>query len=205
MRTLLTLVFALAIGLGAARAQETEAPAPEAPVVAEMAMGAEDAPVTVIEYASFTCPHCGAFHQSVFPEIKANYIDTGKVRLIYREVYFDRFGLWAGMTARCGGPERYFGIVSLLYEKQAEWIGDGDPATISANLRTIAKTAGLTDGQIDACMNDAAMAEALVADFQKNMEADQVEGTPTFIIDGEKYSNMPYDEFAQVLDEKLGG
>jgi hypothetical protein len=92
----------------AAFAQDEEAA--DTSRVLEMSLGNPDAPVTVIEYASFTCPHCRTFHDGPFKELKANYIDTGKIHFIYREVYFDRFGLWAGMLARCAGPERYFGI-----------------------------------------------------------------------------------------------
>ena len=69
----------------------------------------------------FTCPHCAAFHATVFPQIKANYIDTGKVRLVYREVYFNKPSLWAAMIARCAPPDRYFGIVDLLFDRQADW------------------------------------------------------------------------------------
>mgnify|MGYP001056890612 CR=1 FL=1 len=83
---------------GAANAQTAEG---EAVMIEDMVLGSPDAPVEVIEYASFTCPHCGTFHLNVLPQLKADYIDTGRVRMIYREVYFDRFGLWAGLVARC--------------------------------------------------------------------------------------------------------
>ncbi len=174
-------------------------------MVQEMTLGNPEAAVTVIEYASFTCPHCANFHDTVFEKLKTNYIDTGKIHFIYREVYFDRFGLWAGMVARCGGGTRYFGISDLIYEKQREWTAGGDPATIAQNLRTIGKTAGLSDEQLDACLSDGDMAQALVAAYQKNAEADGIEATPSFIINGQKYSNMSYEDFARILDEKLGG
>jgi protein-disulfide isomerase len=174
--------------------------------VTEMLLGDPDAPIEVIEYASFTCPHCAHFHETVFGQLRANYIDTGKIRFINREVYFDRYGLWAGMVARCGdNANRYFGIADLLFSRQREWLGDGEPVTVTNNLRRMGKTAGLTDEMLDSCLNDQAMAEALVAVFQENMERDNVEGTPTFFIDGEKYANMSYEEFAMVLDKKLGG
>lgn len=177
----------------------------EAPQVEEMALGSPDAPVTVIEYASFTCPHCANFHQNVFPQIKANYIDTGKVRFVYREVYFDRFGLWAGMVARCGGPDRYFGIVSMLYDKQREWAAGSDPATIAGNLRTLGKVAGLSEADLDACLSDADKAQAMVAVWEENRQRDGIDSTPSFVIDGQKYSNMSYEDFAAILDGKLGG
>jgi protein-disulfide isomerase len=173
-------------------------------IVQEMSIGNPDAAVTVIEYASFTCPHCRNFHENAFGDLKTNYIDTDKINFIYREVYFDRFGLWAGMVARCAGPTRYFGITDLLYATQSEWMAGGDPALIVANLRKLAKTAGMNDEQLDVCLNDAEKAQAMVAVFKENATADDVNSTPTFIIDGEKFSNMSYADFAKILDKKLG-
>jgi protein-disulfide isomerase len=202
---------------GAAMAQEAAADdaaaadaaaadaAEEAVVIPEMALGAEDAPVTVIEYASFTCPHCAAFHADQFKRLKADYIDTGKVRFIYREVYFDRFALWASMVARCGGEMRFFGITEMLYSQQEEWIAGGDPVAISDNLRRIGRTAGMDDATLDACLTDEATAQALVAWFQENAAADGVESTPTLIIGGQKHSNMPYEELSALIDAALEG
>lgn len=171
--------------------------------IVDMSLGAEDAPVTVIEYASFTCPHCARFHDSVFKDLKKNYVDTGKVRFVHREVYFDRFGLWAGMVARCGGEERYFGVADIVYKTQSEWTEGGDPAVIVENLRRIGRTAGLTDEQLDACLSDADKAQTLVAWFEENAKEDKIQSTPSFLIDGKLYSNMSYDEFAEILDGKL--
>lgn len=182
---------------------ETEAGAVDTEVeVEEMQLGNPDADVTVVEYASFTCPHCRTFHDTVFDELKENYIDTGKINFVYREVYFDRYGLWAAMVARCGGADRYFGIADLIYEQQEEWV-QGEPAEIVANLRRIGKTAGLDDDQLDTCLGDAEKAQALVETYQANAEADEITSTPSFVIDGTKYSNMSYDEFSSILDEKL--
>ena len=136
------LPLTLAFAPGAAQAQDdaaadTTEPAIDTSTIEEMVLGSPDAPVTMIEYASFTCPHCAAFHGDQFQRLKEEYIDTGKVQFIYREVYFDRFGLWASMVARCGGEMRFFGISSMLYEQQQEWIAGGDPTLISENLRRI--------------------------------------------------------------------
>jgi protein-disulfide isomerase len=190
---------------GMAIAQEADAEASESTsaTVEEMALGNADAPVTIVEYASFTCPHCRNFHDTVFPDLKADYIDTGKVHFIYREVYFDRYGLWAGMLARCGGADRYFGFVDVLYETQSEWVSGGDPAGIADNLRKLGRTAGLSDEEVNACLSDQAKAEALVAEFEKNSQADNIESTPSFVINGTKHSNMPYDEFREILDDEL--
>jgi protein-disulfide isomerase len=171
--------------------------------VEEMTLGDPDAPVTVVEYASFTCPHCRNFHETSFERLKTDYVDTGKVRFVYREVYFDRFGLWAGMVARCGGPERYFGLVDLLYEKQDEWARGGEPVEIADNLRRIGRSAGIGDEQLNACLEDGDMAQALVADFQRNAEADGIDSTPSFVINGEKVTNRPYEDLAAMIDAQL--
>lgn len=186
---------------GAAIAQEEEI---DTSRVLEMSLGNPESPVTVIEYASFTCPHCRTFHEGAFKQLKANYIDTGKIHFIYREVYFDRFGLWAGMLARCAGPDRYFGMTDLLYANQQAWMGNGDPATIAENLRKMGRTAGLTDEQVDACLQDAEMARAMVAVYQENAEADGITSTPSFVINGTKHGNMGFDEFSRIIEEKLG-
>ena len=187
----------------AATAAPAGAPA-EAPQIVEMTMGAQDAPVTVIEYASFTCPHCADFHEEVLPALKADYIDTGKVRLVYREVYFDRYGLWAAMLARCGDPMRYFGIADLLYDEQSEW-ARGEPAEVAGNLRRLGLKAGLEEGQIESCLSDAAMAQALVDRYEAQAAEDGIDSTPSFIIDGEKMPNMGEADFRKALDAALEG
>jgi len=181
----------------AASAQEADA------VIADMALGADDAPVTMIEYASLTCPHCANFHKTVLPMLKADYIDSGKVRLIHREVYFDRFGLWAAIVARCGGEAKYFGIVDILYEEQREWLDADTPAGVADNLRVIGKRAGIPDETLTACLNDAGRAETMVALFREQIERDGIRATPSFVIDGQKYQNVGYDEMRVILDERL--
>lgn len=171
--------------------------------VIDMALGNADAPVTVVEYASFTCPHCRHFHDDVFGKIKANYIDTGKVRFILREVYFDRFGLWAAMLARCGGEMRYFGVVDLIFGKQQEWTKGNSAPEIVGNLKKLGRAAGMDDATMDQCLQDAPMAEALVAVYQQHMAEDDVPGTPTFFINGQQFSNMSYPDFAKALDAAL--
>lgn len=198
----LAMIAGPAIWAAAALAQET-APAPAAVEVPDMVLGNPDAKVTLTEYASFTCPHCARFHQDVFKALKADYIDTGKIRFVYREVFFDRFGLWAAMVARCGGPTRYFGISALLYEGQDEWLVPSDQNATVENLRRIGKTAGMDDAQLDACLNDGEMAKAMVANFQEKSTADGIESTPTLIINGTKHSNMGYDELKALLDAEL--
>ena len=172
--------------------------------VLEMSVGDPNAPITLIEYASYTCPHCANFHKGAYQQIKENYIDTGKVRLIYREVYFDRYGLWASMVARCGGAEKFFGISDIIYDTQSEWTRAGGPAEIAGELRKIGLLAGLDKDTLEACLSDADKAQTLVAWYQENAEADGVTGTPSFILNGRKVSNQSYAELARMFDEELG-
>jgi protein-disulfide isomerase len=187
---------------GAAFAQTTDG---ELPTVIEMVQGNPDALVEVVEYASFTCPHCASFHGSQYQLLKTNYIETGRIRFVYREVFFDRPGLWASMIARCSDDTNFFFAFSeLLYAQQREWLASGDPEGIIEDLRRLAKTAGLDDAALNACLNDGPKAEALFTWYQENADRDGINSTPSFLIDGQKYSNMAYDEFAGILDEKLG-
>jgi protein-disulfide isomerase len=117
-------------------------------------------------------------------------------------VYFDRYGLWAGMVARCGGPLRYFGIVDLIYENQAEWT-QGAPAEVAENLRRIGRTAGFSNEELDACMTDAAMAEAMIATYEANTEVHAIPGTPAFVLNDELHGNMNYQELRGLIDTEL--
>lgn len=178
--------------------------AQEASKVIEMSVGNPDADVTVVEYASLTCPHCASFHTNTWPDLKANYVETGKINFIFREVYFDRVGLWAAAVARCGGPERYFGIIDMLFKKQADWSRKDDPNEIVQALYSIGRQAGLKNEELEACLSDRAMMEEMVAVFKETTEADGVNSTPSFIINGEKAGNMNYSDFAARLDGLLG-
>jgi protein-disulfide isomerase len=171
----------------------------------DFSLGSPDAPVKMVEYASYTCPHCADFHASVFKNLKAEYIDTGKVHFTLREVYFDRYGLWAAMIARCGGEMRYFGIHDMLFDKQKEWAAAEDPLQVVNNLKAIGLSAGLDQATLDACLNDQAKAEALVKQFETNMAADGVKGTPTIFINGKMQSNMPWADLKALIDAELAG
>lgn len=203
------IALAAAMAAGPVVGQETTAPATTAtataPEVKDFSLGQAEAPVKIVEYASFTCPHCAHFHEDVFGKLKAEYIDTGKVHFTLREVYFDRYGLWAAMMARCGGDMKYFGIAGILFGTQSDWAGSEDPTAVVNNIKTIGLSAGLTAEQLDICMQDAAMADAMVKRFEANMQADGVEGTPTLFINGEKHPNMSYDDLKAILDAKLAG
>ncbi|SIO48334.1 Protein-disulfide isomerase [Rhodovulum sp. ES.010] len=188
---------------GAAQAQQAASDA--LPEIEPYALGDPDAPVTVEEFASFTCGHCGTFHDEVFKRLKSEYVDTGKVYFIYREVYWDPYAIWAGMLARCGGETRFFGVVSMLYEKQKDWIDPKDAAQTAENLRRIGRTAGLSESQLEDCLSDADLATAL-RDYSERVTSEAgVNATPTLRIDGELYKNMRYRQLKDILDEKLAG
>lgn len=174
-----------------------------APEIIDMVMGDENAPVTLIEYASFTCPHCARFHSDVMPELKKNYIDTGKVKFIYREVYFDKYGLWASAIARCVDPQSYFAVSGMIFDNLRDWARGSDTEVVEA-LKKFGLTAGLERDQVEHCLQDRDKLVGLLEWYQKNAAADDVNSTPTLIIDGQKYSNMPYDELSAILDEKIG-
>lgn len=172
--------------------------------VVEMAIGDPDAPVTVVEYMMYTCPHCANFHRDVFPQIKANFVDTGKVRFIFREVYFNRPSLWAAMIARCAPQDRYLGITDLLFQRQSTWATISDPNGMVAELKSIGRQAGMTDDEMNACLADREFAEAMVEDFQTHATADNIDSTPSFVIDGTKYGNLSYADFESRLNTALG-
>ncbi|MCL3881469.1 DsbA family protein [Marivita sp. GX14005] len=200
---LMTIAFATAalIGGSAVLAQETEEAGDVA--VQEMTIGAEDAPVEIIEYASYTCPHCATFHDTVFEELRKDYIETGKVKFTYREVYFDRYSLWGSLVARCGGEEKFFGITDMIYDQQSDWTRAGSEAEIAEALRKIGRIAGIENDTLEACLSDGEKARSLVEWYQANAEEHNITATPSFVIDGETYSNMGYSEFQEILDEQL--
>ncbi|WP_050526956.1 DsbA family protein [Pseudorhodobacter aquimaris] len=181
-------------------AQTADADLPEVP---DMVLGNPDAKVVLTEYASYTCPHCATFHATVFKELKRDYIDTGKIKFVFREVYFDRYGLWASMVARCGGETRYFGIQEILFNTVREWAGSDDPATVVENLRRLGRTAGLEDAALDACMNDGAMAQAMVNKYQADTTADDINSTPSLVLNGTKHGNMNYADLKALIDAEL--
>ena len=164
-----------------------------------MVMGAEDAPVEVIEYASFTCPHCATFHRDFYPRLKEDYFDQGTVRFVHREFFRNRYDLWATMVARCAGPVRYFGVVDMLYETQRDW-AQGEPATVAENLRRIGRAVGMGEEEIEACLTDGEFAQALVDRHEGHLEVHDVPGTPAFVINGEMHGGMSYTEMQELLD-----
>lgn len=166
----------------------------------ERVIGAPTAPITMIEYASLTCPHCASFHNDTYKAFKERYIDTGKVKLIYRDFPLDGVALRAAMMARCTIDQRYFGLVGVLYKNQHKWARASDPL---AELANIGRLAGISDAIFDACMASEELLDGVLRIRQQGT-ADGVRSTPTFIIDGTVYpGSRSIDEFAQIIDVLL--
>ena len=171
----------------------------------EMQKGENSAPVVMIEYASLTCSHCAEFYKSVFPKLKKNYIDKGLLRLVHREIYFDRAGLWAALIARCSNNnDKYFGILKILYEDQAKWSRSSDNDTIVEELLKISAKSGMSRESAISCLEDEKKALDLVKEFKSYVKEDEIESTPTFIINGSKYSNRSFEDIKEIIDQILG-
>jgi len=174
--------------------------------------GDPDAPVTIVEYASLTCPHCASFHQSSYPTIKADYIDTGKAKLIMREIYFDQFGLYASMIARCGGEKAYYPLIDMFLNRQTDWyqahVGaynqTKNPQPMIDEMFKFGRTVGMSNERMTQCLSDQEMLERLVTDFQTNSTEDGVRSTPTFFINGEQVSGaVSAADMAAVIEKYL--
>lgn len=167
----------------------------------DMVLGSPDAKVTIIEYASLTCPHCARFHKETLPKIKAEFVDTGKVKLVYRDFPFDEASLRAAMMARCAGKERYFGFLDALFAAQDSW---ATPSGWRTALARIGKLGGMSQEAFDACLADKSVEDAILAKRLEGAQKFGVESTPTFFINGEKVAGAyPFDHFAQVIKRKL--
>jgi len=197
--------WTLAAGPAAAQAPAAPqiaqaAPAAEDPLYAERVLGSPDAPVEIIEYSSLTCPHCANFHANILPELKREYIDTGRVKIVYRDFPFDRAALGAAMTARCMAPERYFPFLDGLFRTQGQWAGAQDPARA---LQQSARLAGLNEQQFNACLQNQQLADFIL---QRRLDAEQrfqVRSTPTFIFNGGAeriVGAQPIEQFRAVID-----
>ena len=151
----------------------------------DMALGPANAPVTITEFASMTCPHCAAFNENVFPKIKSTYIDTGKIRYVFREFPLDIKAAAGSMLARCiaqGDAGKYFAVIDMLFRQQNDWVTKNTTET----LTRIGKQAGLSQKGVEDCLKDQALLDKIAADQKYASEVLKVDSTPTFFINGEK-------------------
>lgn len=147
-------------------------------------MGKADAAVTIVEYASMTCSHCASFHNDVLPALKTRYIDTGKVKLVYRDFPLDRVAAQAAQLAECVDRERYFGVVATVFQTQAQWAAAKEPL---ADLLKLLRLAGLGEAQAKACLDDQKGLEAILAEQQGGV-ALGVDSTPTLFVNGTRFA-----------------
>ena len=160
-------------------------------------LGDPKAPITLLEYASFTCPHCAHFHTQILPELKKKWIDTGKVKLIYRDFPLDQVAAKAAQIAECAGNDRYFGVIDLIFRGQPQWATAQDPI---ADLAKPLRIAGLGENEIKACLANDAMMNAVLNDYRSG-ETLGVNATPTLFIGGKLYRGS---RSVEDLDAELG-
>lgn len=198
-RTLLTTaaLAPAAMGLAPAFAQDWD------PGITDFdkVFGDPEAPVTLIEYASYTCGHCAAFHNETFPEVQSAYIDTGLVRFVFRDFPLDGVALYAGMLARCLPDAAFKPMVDLLFEEQRTWIQSDDHVLA---LIGYAQMAGMSRDAAEACLSDEGLAQRIVALRQQAESEYGVNSTPTFVLEGEVFSGaLSFEEMASRIDAVL--
>jgi protein-disulfide isomerase len=170
----------------------------------DMALGPANAPVTITEYASMTCPHCANFNDAVFPKIKSTYIDTGKIRYVFREFPLDIKAAAGSMLARCIAKDdapKYFAVIDLLFRQQNDWVTKNTTET----LTRIGKQAGLSQQQVEDCLKDQALLDKIAADQKFANEVLKVNSTPTFFINGAKFEGAPEEDALDAALSKAAG
>ena len=171
----------------------------------DMALGPANAAVTITEYASMTCPHCAAFSENVFPKIKSEYIDTGKVRYVFREFPLDIKAAAGSMLSRCIAKDdsgKYFVVTDLLFKQQGDWV----VKNTTESLTRIGKQAGLSQQQVETCLKDQVLLDKIVSHQKYASEILKVNSTPTFFINGEKIKGeTSIEEFEKKINPLLKG
>jgi protein-disulfide isomerase len=169
----------------------------------DMALGPANATVTITEYASMTCPHCAAFAEGVFPKLKSEYIDSGKIRYVFREFPLDIKAAAGSMLARCIAKDdsaKYFAVIDMLFKQQNDWVMKNTTET----LTRIGKQAGLSQQAVETCLKDQALLDKIAADQKYASDVLKVDSTPTFFINGEKIKGeTSFEEFAKKINPLL--
>jgi len=175
---------------------------PLEPTKHDRIMGGANAPVRLVEYASMTCNHCADFHKQTLPQLKKDYIDTGKVQYILRDMPWDNMALAASKLARCAAPENYYLVVDAIMASQGKWITAKDPL---AELKLLARMGGgLKDDQMDACLKDPDLHQRLIAGQRLAQDALGVKSTPTFFVGADMVEGaQTYDTFKTVIEKNL--
>lgn len=201
---LLAFGVALVVLLWTVRGTEAADPAPAASadlLLAERSLGQADAPVTMIEFSSFTCPHCARFHVDVLPRIKEEYIAPGKLRLVFWDFPLDNLALGASALARCVDEKRYFGFLDVLFGQQAKWARSNNPAQ---ELETLSGLAGLSKEEFQACLANRSLLEGLRKQAETARSQYKIASTPSFVINGQKVEGaLTFEYFKSAIDGAL--
>ena len=188
------LFVALFAGAAAAQTLDTDL------ALNDRVLGDPNAPVEIVAWESLTCPHCAAFHRETYDALKERYIDTGKVRFVYRDFPLDGTALRASMLARCTDPNQFFGMIEVLFRSQSNWARSHDAV---GDLGQIGRLAGVNDEAFESCMANEELLDGIVQMRQEGTNAG-VASTPTFFINGTMYpGNRSIDDFAAIIDPLL--
>jgi len=167
----------------------------------EKSLGTKDAPIKVIEFASLTCGHCAKFHNEVFPSIKKEFIDSGKVFFTYNDFPLDKYALKASVIARCSGEKRYFNFLKVLYNKQKDWTRTQDPFK---SLLKIAKLGGLKNDEIKVCVGNKSIEDGILKKRLSASKKFDIMATPTLYINGKKYKgDLTFDAIKLKIESLL--
>ena len=167
----------------------------------EMVLGNQKAKITVIEYASLGCPHCAQFHSGTYQDVKKNYIDTGKIKFIFRDFPLGTPALAASMISRCSGSAKYFGMIDIFFQGQKQWSQAENPMTA---LKKIARFGGMSATDVDDCLQNQELLDFIQNTARDGGEKHKINSTPSFVIDGETHSGgLPYADFKKLLDKAL--
>lgn len=159
--------------------------------------GNPDAPITIIEYASLTCPHCARFQEETLPKLEKDWIDTGKAKLIYRDYPLDKYAADASMIARCAPSDQYFTFIGAFFAQQRYWAHSEDP---TKGLTQLAMLGGMSKEDVDTCLSNEALRDAILQMRLDGQMEHDVNSTPTFVINGQKVQNLPYPDLNQILE-----
>lgn len=171
------------------------------PLITPRVLGDPDAPVTIIEYSSLTCPHCAAFHRETLPQLKETYIDTGKAKLELRDFPLDDGATLGALLARCAPEDRYFALVDLLFLQQRSWARSEN---LVGELARLGGFAGMSEESIQACFENEELFRAIREQRQVWSNLHEISSTPTFIVNGSKVSGaQPFSEFQKIIDSEL--
>ena len=166
----------------------------------EMSVGKKDAPVTILAFESLTCPHCASFHKGALPKLMKNYIEPGKVRIVFIDYPLGARAMVGSMLARCTGPERYFGMTEIMFKTQADWAGIRGRKEFFDAMRRIARMGGLSDEEFEKCMNNRELFNGIRKQQADAQKKHKINSTPTFVIGDKRIDGaQPFEAFDAVL------